>query len=281
MSEVFALHTIYDAKSPGFNPCDYSRFKFGDGKQARKFGLALADWFIEQKASSISWHNPWVIISSPHAFIPTATFAMKNHFVFRLNAWLAANNFPVLCESKIHRTVTYREDYGELSAEERWRLIGNDTFYIDKEFLKGKNILFLDDIKITGSHERMIRKMMMEREMNNPFYLLYFAELKNPTIPPSFENELNYAAVKSIFDLESIIQSADFVVNTRIVKYILNTPHETFQVFMQNQTTGFANLIFNMAIGNSYHTMEEYSRNLEYLRLSLRMHINKETYYGY
>ncbi len=99
---------------------------------------------------------------------------MKNHFVFRLNRWLADNELPVVQETKVHRTITYKEDYGELSAEERIRLIGNDSFHIDASFLRGKTLLFLDDIKITGSHERMILKMAKEHGLANPIYMLYF-----------------------------------------------------------------------------------------------------------
>jgi hypothetical protein len=64
------------------------------------------------------------------------------------------------------RTITYKEDYGELDAEQRLlKLIGNDSFHIDKMFLKGKTLVFLDDIRITGGHERMIMKMIDEYEL--------------------------------------------------------------------------------------------------------------------
>jgi hypothetical protein len=264
----------------GFNADDYSRFKFGDEAVASAFGHALADGFIQRYMLINPIREQIVVIASPYSFIPTATFAMKNHFVFRLNRWLADSRLPVVQETKVHRTITYKEDYGELSAEERIRLIGNDSFHIDGSFLQGKTLLFLDDIKITGSHERMILKMAKEHGLSNKIYMLYFAELVNEAIHPNIENQLNYHQVKSIFDLEKIIQSDSFYINTRIVKYILNYDFDAACIFLQNQTDGFINQLYNMALGNSYHTIEAYARNLGFIRTYLFNKKNKRIEHG-
>lgn len=265
MAATYSLHKIYSPAEFGFSPGLYSRFKFGDGVAAQHFGETLADGFIEYlKLNPIC--EQLVVISSPYSFIPTATFAMKDHFVYRLNHYLAENGLPTVQETKVHRTITYKEDYGELNAEERMRLIGNDSFHIDKAFLEGKTLLFLDDIKITGSHERMIRKMATEYGLNNTMYMLYFAELADSNIHPNIENTLNYYEVKSIFDLDRIINGPDFRINTRLVKYILNYEHGSFRLFIQDQTDAFIRQLYHMAIGNGYHLMESYEANLIYIK---------------
>jgi hypothetical protein len=144
----------------------------------------LADGFIRDYLTENPIKQQIVVISSPYSFIPTATFAMKNWFVARLNRWLARHGYPVVQETKVHRTITYKEDYGELDAEQRMNLIGNDSFHIDKDFLQDKTLIFLDDIKITGSHERMIMKMVDEYGLSNDIFMLYFAELMNKTSTP-------------------------------------------------------------------------------------------------
>jgi hypothetical protein len=270
MQTSYSLNKIYNIDNFGFNPSDYSKFKFGDDVIAQEFGVGLAKGFIENVLATHKISNQIVVISSPYSFIPTATFAMKNYFVYELNGWLSENNLPVVQETKIHRTITYKEDYGELSAIERMKLIGNDKFHIDKYFLTDKTLIFLDDIRITGSHERMINKMISENNLSNDSYLLYFAELKNNDINPNFENYLNYHHIKSLFDLEDIIKSDRFVINTRIVKFILNSEPNIFNIFIQNQTQSFNSLLHNMALGNSYHTIKEYSVNME----ALKKHLN-------
>jgi PRTase ComF-like len=277
----YALHKIKDPDRPGFNPHDYSRFKFGDDTMARSFGYALADGFIRKHLDSPDFPQPIVVISSPYSFIPTATFAMKNHFVARLNRHLAQQNLPVVEETKVHRTVTYKEDYGALSAEERMQLIGNDSFHIDHTFVKGKTLLFLDDIRITGSHERMILKMTEQYQLNNKIFLLYFAQLDNPAIHPRYENFLNYYFVKSVFDIENIVNNGAFVFNTRVIKYILNSDFVSFKIFSDKMSEHFLNTLYDLALGNSYHQMESYAQNLDYLNEILLNKHSTNSYHGH
>ncbi|MFW0717685.1 phosphoribosyltransferase family protein [Pedobacter sp. N23S346] len=263
---TYSLHKIDNTANFGFDPNDYSRFKFGDDLVARSFGKDLADGFIKYYLADNRIADQIVVISSPYSFIPTATFAMKNYFVSQLNRWLVENGGLTVQESKVHRTITYKEDYGELSAEERMNLIGNDSFHIDKDFLEGKTLLFLDDIKITGSHERMILKMAKEYGLRNEMHMLYFAELVNKDIHPNVENFLNYHQVKSIFDLETIINNGYFSFNTRIVKYILNTAPSSFSIFLERRDHDFIHQLYDLALGNSYHLMDAYADNLQLIK---------------
>ncbi|MCX2583927.1 phosphoribosyltransferase family protein [Pedobacter sp. MR22-3] len=263
---TYSLHKIDNTADFGFDPNDYSRFKFGDDLVARSFGKDLADGFIRYYLADNRIADQIVVISSPYSFIPTATFAMKNYFVSQLNRWLVENGGLTVQEAKVHRTITYKEDYGELSAEERMNLIGNDTFHIDRDFLEGKTLLFLDDIKITGSHERMILKMAKAYGLKNEIHMLYFAELVNPQIHPNVENFLNYHQVKSIFDLEKIISNGYFCFNTRIVKYILNAEYQSFSIFLERMDHDFIHQLYDLALGNSYHLMEAYADNLQLIK---------------
>ena len=269
MQQTYSLHKIQNTDNFGFSPAKYSKFKYGDDSIAKEFGNALAEGFIENYLSVNPIIEQMVVISSPYAFIPTATFGMKNYFVFRLNRWLAEHNLPVVQETKVTRSITYKEDYGELDEAQRLSLIGNDTFQIDREFLRDNVLIFLDDIRITGSHERMITKMLKEYNVENETHLLYFAELINRNIHPNIENFLNYYYVKSIFDLEGIIKNERFSINTRIVKFILSSEPNSFKIFIQNHSDSFLELLYNMAIGNSYHTIEAYQENLKTINSEL------------
>lgn len=271
LHQSYALHQIHSTEEFGFDPDDYSRFKFGDDLVAKDFGEQLAMGFIADYLQDNFIADQMVVISSPYSFIPTATFAMKNYFVHQLNRWLADHDGLVVQEAKVHRTITYKEDYGELSAEDRLKLIGNDSFHIDKHFLEGKTLLFLDDIRITGSHERMILKMVNEYGLTNDIHMLYFAELVNREIHPNVENALNYHQVKSVFDLDDIIKGGFFCFNTRIVKYILNADFNSFSIFIKNQTEDFINMLYNLSLGNGYHLIDAYTENLNFIRTHIKL----------
>src|SRR6202020_1035961 len=85
MVTTYSLHKIMHRDRFGFNPDDYSPVKFGDDAVGSLFGRDLADGFIQRYMASNPIREQIVVIASPYSFIPTATFAMKNHFVFRLN----------------------------------------------------------------------------------------------------------------------------------------------------------------------------------------------------
>ena len=267
MKKVVSAHKIFEKRGFSFKPSDYSKFKFGCKDAARVFGKQLSDEFIKRIPENLlNQYEQIVVISSPYCFIPTATFAMKDYFIRYFNEYLISIGCPVVEETKIHRSITYREDYGALSAEQRLSLIKGDTFHIDKEFVKDKLLIFLDDIRITGSHEKVIERMIEQYGLDNDCIFGYFATLENQEVDPTIENYLNYYCVKSLLDVDKIIKNDSFIFNTRVVKYILNYNHEECKVFCQYQSSKFLNNLYHLALGNSYHTIPEYQQNLNFIK---------------
>lgn len=260
--EKFSAYQVTDEKEFGFPAEKYSKFKFGSTNIAREFGHILADRFINQLFKFDYEGKPIVVLPSAYSHIPTASCFMAIHFVDKLNQFLYQNGYPPVETGKIHRNVTYREDYGDMTADERYDLIKRDKFHIDETLLKNKILIFVDDIKITGTHERVIIKMLDDFDIQNHCYLLYFAELGDPSICPKTENYLNHFYVKNLTDLQSIVDKDDFEFNTRIVKYILNSNKEACWQFLQNQTTSLINKLYYKALGNEYYKFPEYRANL-------------------
>ena len=261
MFNTYSLHKISNEGNIPFCADDYSMFKYGNDKIAKFFGTQLAKGFIENNSAALRSKNI-VVLSSPYSFIPTATHAMTKYFIFYLNNWLKQNNQNQVQKAKIDRKITYKEDYGELSAEQRFKLIGNDSFHVDKSFLDNKLLLFLDDIKITGSHQKVIENMIDQYKLQNELFFIYYAELTNKEIHPRIENFLNNSKIKSLSNLDQMIKSTTFIFNTRVVKFILRQEGQEFMSFINEQTEDFKYELLHQAIGNGYHAMDEYSKNI-------------------
>jgi PRTase ComF-like len=157
----YSLHHIHEADAPGFDPKDYSHFKFGDVHLAKSFAQDLFEAFIQTWGDAIlATEQDVVILPSPYLSIPTASNALCAYFKHALNVFLFEHGRKAATESKIYRHQTYTTDYGALDFEQRLALIANDTYYIDRNFLDQKFCIFVDDIKITGSHEHTVNKIV-------------------------------------------------------------------------------------------------------------------------
>jgi hypothetical protein len=268
MKQTISLFKISSSTNFPFSPSDYSKFKFGDSSIGKSFGKALANKFIESYLINEVHDKKFIAYSSPYQFIPTATMTMFEEFVFQTNKWLIDNNRPILDTCRIYRNNTYSQDYGELSAVERLNLIGSDLFYMDPNRAFGKTLLMLDDIKITGSHEFVIKSTLESLKIKEEAVFLYFAELVNLEINPNFENFLNYFTVKSLSDLLVLMQQKHFVFNTRSVKYILSSNYDDFVSFLSQLTEYQIVTIYNLAISNNYLAISSFKKNMLHLRIN-------------
>lgn len=267
MNKNFSLHKIIEKDNCPFQEEEYSRFKFGDKSYAEKFAKELFDGFTEQYDELILSNKEIVILPSPFLSIPTASNFLCYYFKKQLNAFLFKNNKKACIESKIYRNQTYVTDYGNLNFEERVKLISNDTYYIDKNFIEGKLCIFVDDIKITGSHEHTVNKILDQYNVNGDFVFVYFAELINKEIHPNIENHYNYYSIKNVEDIVNIINSDHFQYNTRIVKYILSLNEDDFSYLANNISLQKSNDLFHLAISNNYHQILEYQNNINVIKI--------------
>jgi len=267
VNSSYSLHKIIDENQCPFDANEYSWFKFGDKQYAEKFAAELFDGFIEKYSDLLLSKKEIIILPSPYLSIPTASNFLCFYFKKCLNSYLFKNNRKASVESKIYRNQTYVTDYGNLSFDERVKLIANDTYYIDRNFINDKLCIFVDDIKITGSHEHTVNKILDQYNVNGDFVFVYFAELINKEIHPKIENHYNYFAVKSVKDIVDVVNRTNFQYNTRIIKFILNLDEEQFTFLINNISVEKRNELFHLAISNNYHQIFEYQSNIEMIKM--------------
>lgn len=266
-----STHLIYDEKNLPFSAVDYSLFKYGSKTVASKFGEELANSFIKSRSffDIVDKHRnkQLVVTVSPYEFIPTATYALKHSFIRILNDKLIDLDMLPVQEVKVYRKASYViEDYAKMDESFRNAKISNETFYIDAEFIKGKVVLFIDDIFITGGHEKRIRSMITDKNLEIDYCFMYYAKLMNKSIDSAIESRLNLSKVQDLKDINWIIRNHEFRMNTRVCKFIMSKTLEEFKNFIEFQSANFQNILFYNFVGNSYHKTPEYSENYEYLK---------------
>ena len=263
----FALHQFTNFGDVPFDPTEYSRLKFGSDISAKRFGHALAKSFFE-KHSDILMANDCVVIPSPYNFVKNAATLMTLHFVDALNEMLVDANGNNVEYSIIHRKVSYTNDYGFLSKEKRKGLIDNDNFYLNKAFLKGKMLIFIDDVKITGTHEEKLKEVLAKNKMSNTSAFLYFAEYFGDD--PSIEAKLNFAGINSLKDYQALSEEPKHQVIIRPIKYVLSQDVETFDGILSQISKDKLQEIYLGSLAEGYYKIQKYQANLTLLKQFLK-----------
>lgn len=264
----YAVHDIRDVDKLPFLASEYSYFKYGDVEIANKYGEQLALHFIKHLLPSLKF-NKLTVYSSPYKYLPTASFFLTKAFI----NYLKSNEpFLEIIEEKIERNQTYTDDYGALSAEQRYDLIKNDTYKFKSLPDKDSALIFIDDISITGTHQIVVERLLKDSEIDNYSIFLYFAKLSNKKIHPNFENYLNYFSVKDLHDLTKLFRIKRIRFTTRTVKFILSSSKKEFEKFIDFLEILDNCLIYDLhrgAINNDYDSIDDYSHNFKVLEKKL------------
>lgn len=268
---TISRHTIRSADSLPFSAALYSKFKYGSKDVARRFGKDLGNHVISKGVFEKITDREIMVIPSPYYFVPTATFALKDYFIATINPYITRElRMSPVQETKVWRKPAYVTDYGDMSQEDRKKAIGSESFYLDRELLKGKHVLFMDDIRITGAHEERMLEMIERLQLKDicSMDFLYYAVLGNSTADPRLEGYLNLFSMKSLLDLDKIIKNDSFLFNTRNIKFILASPPDECKNFLDYQSKTFVETLYHYALGNGYHMSEEFEVNFKTLEKS-------------
>ncbi len=251
----FAANHFTSFEDAEFCEYEYSSLKFGSDIVARKFGYQLADAFAAKYASELL-SNRFVVIPSPYNHVENAATIMTKHFVNRLNSIIVAQSGEHVEYSVIHRKVSYINDYGFLSKADRKGLIDNDSFYLNKDFYKGKTLIFIDDVIITGTHEDKLKEIMEKEGITNDHFFLYFAKYNGND--PTIESKLNFASVDDLDDYEDIACEPNHHVIVRPLKFLLIQDIVKLSEFCNKISASKLSSIYYGCLGEGYYKIPSY-----------------------
>ncbi len=264
----YSLHKFNNRDNINFSVNDYSCLKYGSGSVAEKFGIELAIGFFNEHAPSIAAKQV-VVMESAFASIKNAASLVTNAFTIKLNQLLVEFNGTHIERTKINRLVPYITDYGKLSLKKRMQLLKKDTFTLDHDFCKNKFLLFIDDIFITGTHQKKIEEMMMSYglDMDNAM-CIYYAELTNHLEDPSIESFLNNFKISNIESLQELIEKdSNYKIVVRTVKTILQEENDKkLELFLSKIPNLTFTKIYNQCLSEGYYKNPAFSKNFSIMR---------------
>lgn len=261
----FAVHNFDCLKTTSFCPKEYSLLKFGVKSIAKKFAYDLADNLFTMFSGELL-ANRCVAIPSPYNHVANAATIVTRYFVDRLNHHLVKNGGEHCDYSTIHRKVSYISDYGFLPAEQRKKLIDGDDFYFNPEFYKDKILIFVDDVRITGTHELKLVELMDIHGINNRCLFSYYAMYHGEQ--PDIEAQINFASIKTSDDFIKLAKNeSDFNLIVRPIKFILGSlkPSELLNL-LDSISFDLLEQLYHGCLGEGYYKIPAYQQNFNFIK---------------
>jgi hypothetical protein len=259
----FALHEFADLSTAPFDAQLYSRLKFGSDRAARAMGHQLASACFRAHADKLLAHDV-VVFASPYNALPNAATLLTHHVIARLNELLVFAQGKHVEHSLVHRKVSYTADYGFLSAEQRRGLIAADSFSLNREFIRDKLLLFVDDVRITGAHEDKMRDVLAHEHLENEAMFVYFASYTGDQ--PDIEGRLNFAAIAGLDDFITLTREPRHHVIIRPVKYVLGRPLAELEPALPRLADDTLFGLYYGALAEGYYAIPSYQGSFALLR---------------
>lgn len=206
----------------------YSRFKHGSGSVAAQFAQLLARQYADHHDLA-SGERLWVT-GSGYAHAPPAAATLVGPFIEALGHLVPGVDARPL---RVHRSGRSPGDYAAMSPTDRDTALRDDCMYPEPGVdLHGELVVALDDIRVTGTHERAMNDCLTAAGTRWIDHL-YLVDASAFGSSPQMESVLNLAAVTDVGQVLDIVSAADFVPNARVCRRVLTLPPAELDTFIE------------------------------------------------
>lgn len=199
-----------------FQSDTYSLFKHGCVPSTAFFARFLA----KKVASLVEGLDNPVITSSAYMHVPNAAGLL-------LDSMMEVDAIKSLERIHLHRERIFPFDYARLTLTERELHMKQFPIQFEKEKIRNRTVIVIDDACVTGAHERALRDHLAPYAKCLIF--CYIVNLTNFTA--TTEHEINAVRMKSLMDLLPLMKQTGYRLNTRVRKTIFTASLEEFTLF--------------------------------------------------
>ena len=262
-NQQFAVHNFQHLHSASLNIRNYSALKFGSDRVARLFGYEMADKFYEEYYELLV-NNRCVVIPSAFNMVKIASTILGHYFTNRLNDLLTRNGHDIVEWSTMHRSMSYIADYCTMTKETRQQMLNGDTLYINKDFIKGKVLLFIDDATISGAHQEKMEEFLKVSGINNDHVFLYYVRYHGKNA--SIENQLNRSGIRTIDDYIKLVSETNHHIVVRAIRFLLDLPLGDLEVALERLSDEFIYKLYFACLAKEYHMIGDYQEGFKLVK---------------
>jgi hypothetical protein len=246
-----------DLEQLPFGARDFSHYAFGNTRIARRYGMQLAQRFIEESLPGNIDPCTDIVVLYLHPHLPSASNELRNHFAYHLNRHLISQNAKAAEKMELCTGMPQQEACvcGK-TKEAKLRTV--------KARFQGKRCVFVSDVKEADESEQDIRSTLVESQAAS-IHFVYFASFAETPPKANLVERLASAAVKSFKDLDPLIYSASFSLTMQFAAFVLGSPHDEFCQFLRRQEDDLVHRLLDVAMSSGYHKEAIYERNVGFL----------------
>lgn len=259
----FVAHDFACLDTCNFSAMDYSKLKFGSDSVARAFGHEMADKFYAEH-KDLLLADKIVVIPSAFNVVKIAATILAEHFMNRLNDLLTRDDHQMVDWTTMHRSMSYIADYAFLDKAERARLLSDDKLFINRDFVEGKVLVFVDDVTITGTHEDKIVQFLADQGLTNPTIFAYYARYKGAAA--EIEAALNHSGISTVQEYLDLIQEPRHHMVVRAVRFLLDKPLADLAFVLNKADFAFITDFYYACLAKGYDKLAGYRAGFELVR---------------
>lgn len=256
----FVLHPGLTGQLEGisFGARDFSHYLFGNTRIARRYGMQLAQRFIQEALPDQIDPCIDTVVLYENGHLPSASNELRNQFTYHLNRHLISHH--VNAAEKMELCANGRLQEGSC-------LCGETTeakLHTNRGRFERKRCIFVDDIKGSEHSEAEVRRVLVESNAAS-IHFVYFASTTQKEQGNDVAERLAKTTIKSLKDLDPLIYGSSLSLTTRFASFVLDAPHETFCQFLRRQEDDFVHRLLDVAISAGLHKGASSERNMGFL----------------
>ncbi len=255
------------------DPKEYSNFKYGHKPSVLKFAENLAkslfsvmskQWLVRNRASI-------VVTTSPYWHTPPSAHSLALSVHHILNEYLYENGYGSLPFIKVSRSMPPSCDFSQLDEKERKLNMKNNKLSVDRQAIKGKTVIFVEDSCITGAHEEKFLQCMKKADAAEVI-VLYIIDLKNEKIDPNIENILNHSVIDSLDDLLKLMSNfKHYTLNSRVCRFVLSwSDEDELRDFCEKLPSSVLSDLYIASTTDGYGLMSKYNKGFNTVRSEMK-----------
>lgn len=259
---------IVDANGEDFDADAYSRMKYGARGDTKHFATKIAKTLKKEAPHLYETEVAPAFLVAYKAVVPACGY-LTRYCLDRINRTRVENGLEPAEMLHVRKESVTNTDYSTASVEARETELASIDFSLDGQHIDERNVVILDDIRISGGAEKRILEVIEdEPQVPSSVILGYVAvfDAQQAAISPNVESHINTTAVTDVNDLIEIIDSEHgFDLNIRTLKLILGAEPSELAGLLETMSRQQIEEIIRGAIDTGPDFLQKYSQGYSYI----------------